>query len=80
MSPTPDPAIERVARCPTLETERLILRAHAVADFADCASMWADPDVVRHIGGLPAVDGRASVGNGCCATSVTGSCSASASG
>lgn len=36
---------------PTLETERLILRAHAPADLDDCVAMWADPDVVRQIGG-----------------------------
>ena len=38
---------------PTLETERLVLRAHEEADLADCAAMWADPTVVRHIGGRP---------------------------
>lgn len=36
---------------PVLETERLRLRAHRVADFDDCAAMWGDPKVVRHIGG-----------------------------
>lgn len=38
---------------PILETDRLILRAHRVADFADLAAIWADPVVVRHIGGKP---------------------------
>jgi len=38
---------------PVLETERLRLRAHALSDFADCAAMWADPVVTRHIGGRP---------------------------
>lgn len=38
---------------PMLETPRLILRGHRRADFAACAAMWADPDVVRHIGGRP---------------------------
>lgn len=33
---------------PRLETERLILRAHRVADFADCAAMWRDPQVVKY--------------------------------
>jgi RimJ/RimL family protein N-acetyltransferase len=38
---------------PTLETSRLILRAHTADDFAAGAAMWADPAVVRHIGGTP---------------------------
>jgi RimJ/RimL family protein N-acetyltransferase len=38
---------------PTLETERLILRPHRLADFDTYVEMWADPDVVRFIGGKP---------------------------
>lgn len=38
---------------PVLETERLTLRGHRLDDFPDCAAMWADPAVVRHIGGKP---------------------------
>ncbi len=38
---------------PVLETERLILRGHARADFEPLYSMWADPDVVRFITGKP---------------------------
>ena len=38
---------------PILETGRLRLRGHRLADFADCAAMWADPNVTRHIGGKP---------------------------
>lgn len=38
---------------PTLDTIRLILRPHRVEDYAACAVLWADPDVVRHIGGVP---------------------------
>ena len=38
---------------PEIETERLTLRAHRLGDFADSAAMWADPEVVRHIGGQP---------------------------
>lgn len=38
---------------PTLETERLILRPHRLEDFDAYAEMWADPDVVRFIGGKP---------------------------
>ncbi|HET9096864.1 MAG TPA: GNAT family N-acetyltransferase [Candidatus Baltobacteraceae bacterium] len=38
---------------PIIETKRLRLRAHRVDDYeADCA-MWADPAVVRFIGGVP---------------------------
>lgn len=38
---------------PTIETQRLRLRAHRRDDYeADCA-MWADPEVVRFIGGVP---------------------------
>lgn len=33
---------------PVLETERLILRSHSADDFADCAAMWRDPQVVRY--------------------------------
>lgn len=38
---------------PVLESERLIFRGHRVDDFPDCAAMWADPLVTRHIGGCP---------------------------
>lgn len=38
---------------PVLETERLVLRGHEIADLDDCAAMWADPLVTRHIGGRP---------------------------
>ena len=38
---------------PVVETERLKLRAHRLDDFAACAAMWADPMVVRYIGGHP---------------------------
>jgi RimJ/RimL family protein N-acetyltransferase len=38
---------------PTLYTERLCLRAHRTDDFDAMAAMWADPIVVRHIGGVP---------------------------
>lgn len=36
---------------PTLVTQRLILRPPERADSAEHAATWADPDVVRHIGG-----------------------------
>lgn len=41
---------------PALDTARLTLRGHAVADFAECAAMWADPLVTRYIGGHPATE------------------------
>ena len=36
-----------------LTSDRLVLRPHAAADLPDLAAMWADPQVVRHIGGRP---------------------------
>ncbi len=38
---------------PLLETERLRLRGHTSADFAQCAAMWSDPKVTQFIGGKP---------------------------
>jgi RimJ/RimL family protein N-acetyltransferase len=38
---------------PVIETERLRLRGHGLADFAPSSAMWADPVVTRHIGGRP---------------------------
>jgi RimJ/RimL family protein N-acetyltransferase len=38
---------------PILETERLRLRGHTLADFDALAAMWGDPAVVRHITGKP---------------------------
>ena len=38
----------------TITTERLILRPPIRDDFEDCARLWADPDVVRFVGGKPA--------------------------
>jgi RimJ/RimL family protein N-acetyltransferase len=38
---------------PVIETPRLTLRGHRIDDFSDCAAMWADPIVTRHIGGKP---------------------------
>ncbi len=42
-----------LATAPTIDTARLTLRGHRTGDLAECASMWADPVVVRHIGGVP---------------------------
>ncbi|OIQ37546.1 MAG: GNAT family N-acetyltransferase [Roseobacter sp. MedPE-SW] len=38
---------------PTLESDRLILRPHRVGDFDDVVALWADPAVVKYIGGKP---------------------------
>jgi RimJ/RimL family protein N-acetyltransferase len=38
---------------PRLETARLALVAHGLADFDDCARMWGDAQVTRYIGGRP---------------------------
>jgi RimJ/RimL family protein N-acetyltransferase len=38
---------------PVLETERLRLRGHELADFENSAAMWADARVTRYIGGKP---------------------------
>jgi len=36
---------------PAIETDRLVLRAHRLADFDAMAAMWGDPETVRFIGG-----------------------------
>jgi RimJ/RimL family protein N-acetyltransferase len=41
------------ADCPILETPRLRLRPHRLDDFESYAAMWAEPQVVRFIGGRP---------------------------
>lgn len=38
---------------PELLTPRLRLRAHTPADLDACAALWAEPSVVRFIGGKP---------------------------
>jgi RimJ/RimL family protein N-acetyltransferase len=38
---------------PVLDTERLVMRAHAPEDLGESAAMWGDPEVVRFIGGVP---------------------------
>lgn len=37
--------------CPVLKTDRLVLRAQTEADFPHSQAMWANPEVVAHIGG-----------------------------
>ncbi|MBL8908278.1 MAG: GNAT family N-acetyltransferase [Rhizobiales bacterium] len=38
---------------PIIETARLKLRRHEIADFDACAAMWGDPAIARFIGGRP---------------------------
>jgi RimJ/RimL family protein N-acetyltransferase len=38
---------------PLIETERLLLRGHRRDDLPECAKMWADDAVTRHITGKP---------------------------
>ncbi|HMG55769.1 MAG TPA: GNAT family N-acetyltransferase [Kofleriaceae bacterium] len=46
LAPTPVPV-------PVIETPRLILRGHGIADLDDSLALWSDPEVTRHIGGKP---------------------------
>lgn len=43
-----------IVNVPVVETGRLILRGHRLADFALLAAMWADPEVTRFIAPAPA--------------------------
>jgi RimJ/RimL family protein N-acetyltransferase len=45
--------VRLVGEVPVIETDRLKMRGHRLEDFDDCATMWADPCVVRYIGGKP---------------------------
>jgi RimJ/RimL family protein N-acetyltransferase len=38
---------------PRLETERLVLQAHGLDDFADLSALWSDPLVLKHISFAP---------------------------
>lgn len=42
------------ALVPVIETVRLRLRGHTLGDLDASAAMWADPVVVRYLGGKPA--------------------------
>src|SRR5690242_18830997 len=37
----------------TIETPRLLMRPHTLADYAATAAMWAEPAVVKYISGTP---------------------------
>jgi RimJ/RimL family protein N-acetyltransferase len=39
-----------------LTTQRLVLQPHRIGDFAEMKAMWADPAVVRFLGGVPSSD------------------------
>lgn len=52
-SRSPHELLPPMHNTPVLETERLVLRRHEVADFAQSAAMWGDSEVVRHITGKP---------------------------
>lgn len=43
---------------PTLHTERLRLRCHALVDLSHCVAMWSDPGVSRHTIGEPSAPQR----------------------
>lgn len=43
-----------ITLAPRVETPRLVLRPHRAADLDAVAALWADPEVVRYIGGKPA--------------------------
>jgi RimJ/RimL family protein N-acetyltransferase len=45
-----------VTAAPALDTERLTLEGHVLADLAESAAMWGDPVVTRHIGGRPSTE------------------------
>src|ERR1700761_713211 len=38
---------------PVIETERFILRPQIEADYEALCAIWADPEVVRYISGVP---------------------------
>ncbi len=38
---------------PTIETPRLLLRPHRLEDFEACLAQYSDPEIVKHLGGVP---------------------------
>jgi RimJ/RimL family protein N-acetyltransferase len=42
-----------LTRAPVLQTNRLRLQAHTAQDIDHVAALWANPDVVKYIGGTP---------------------------
>ncbi len=51
--PTMDTPPDASRSLPVLHTERLILRAHTLADVPAMTAMWADPQVTRYLGSAP---------------------------
>lgn len=51
--PVPGSSRKIFSEAPTLETERLTLRAFRAEDLEPLAGLWAKPEVVRFIGGNP---------------------------
>lgn len=47
------PALLADSHVPVVETARLRLRRHGLADFEPACAMWGDPAVTRHVGGRP---------------------------
>ena len=43
---------------PTIETERLVLRAFRREDFTHYVAMWGDPAVAQYLGGKPSTAGE----------------------
>jgi RimJ/RimL family protein N-acetyltransferase len=41
-----------------IQTDRLVLAPHRVEDFSESAAMWAEPAIVRYIGGIPSTPGE----------------------
>lgn len=50
---TDGPAAFAAGLVPVLETPRLCLRGHRADDYATLAMLWADPVVMRYMGGQP---------------------------
>jgi RimJ/RimL family protein N-acetyltransferase len=46
-------SLHGIVNVPVIETDRLRLRAHRIADLDACVAMWSDPIVTRYIGGKP---------------------------
>ena len=38
---------------PLMQTDRLVMRGHGLADYVDCLDLWTEPAVTRYIGGRP---------------------------
>jgi RimJ/RimL family protein N-acetyltransferase len=45
-----------IREVPIVATERLVLRGFRIEDFPHAAAAWADPEVVRHMGGRPSTE------------------------